>query len=254
MALNRWTAIGTHLVAASRRLGRRPILRAGRTVRARHSEWSVISSADDLVPQPSEALLGLLLDAAHEARHLSLDTLAGRTVSPQQAMFLRQWPGEHYRLLAGLVRVIAPRRIVEIGTATGMSALALLSTASEDAELTTYDVLGWKSFPNTVLHQDDFGPRLRQRLADLSQPDTFEKESEILGSAELIFIDGPKDGVFESLATQSLIKVLAGRNAILVYDDIRVMNMVQFWRELPLSKLDATSLGHWSGTGLASTG
>jgi predicted O-methyltransferase YrrM len=252
--LNRRTAAREKLATAGRRLRRLPLLRASGVVNARHSEWSVISSADDLVPEPTDVLLGLLLEASNEARRISLEVEARRAASTQQAVLLRQWPGEHYRLLAGLVRVLAARKIVEIGTASGMSALALLSTAPDDALLTTYDLLDWRSFPDTVLNEADFGPRLQQRLADLSQLDTFDKEREILRSADLIFIDGPKDGKFESVATRSLIKVLAGRTAILVYDDIRVMNMVQFWRELPLPKLDATSLGHWSGTGLASTG
>jgi hypothetical protein len=35
-----------------------------------------------------------------------------------------------------------------------------------------------------------------------------------------------------------------------VVDDIRLLEMVQLWRDLPYDKIDATSLGHWSGTGL----
>lgn len=35
------------------------------------------------------------------------------------------WPGEHYKLLAGLVLECRPRVVIEIGTATGLSALAM---------------------------------------------------------------------------------------------------------------------------------
>jgi predicted O-methyltransferase YrrM len=198
-------------------------------------------------------LIDLTLDAAREARRITLDDVVARAASRQQATFVRQWPGEHYRLLAGLVRVLKPRTIVEIGTATGLSALALLSTAGDDAQLITYDLIEWKAFRETILCEQDFGIRLQQRLGDLSDPETFERESHILGSADLIFIDGPKDGAFEPRLAKSLIPLLNGRSAILVYDDIRVMNMLQFWRDLPLPKLDATSLGHWSGTGLVAT-
>jgi hypothetical protein len=38
---------------------------------------------------------------------------------------------------------------------------------------------------------------------------------------------------------------------ILVLDDVRLWTMLKFWRELALPKLDFTSFGHWSGTGLA---
>jgi predicted O-methyltransferase YrrM len=34
-------------------------------------------------------------------------------------------PGEHYRLLAALVKLLQPERVLEIGTFHGLSALAL---------------------------------------------------------------------------------------------------------------------------------
>lgn len=37
---------------------------------------------------------------------------------------------------------------------------------------------------------------------------------------------------------------------ILVFDDIRAWNMLAIWREIRMPKLDLTSFGHWSGTGL----
>ena len=36
-----------------------------------------------------------------------------------------------------------------------------------------------------------------------------------------------------------------------LFDDIKMHTMLKFWRDLPLPKLDITSFGHWSGTGLA---
>jgi hypothetical protein len=66
----------------------------------------------------------------------------------------------------------------------------------------------------------------------------------------LILIDGPKDGVFEPAFLSKLLPVLrAGQ--VLVLDDIRKLQMLQTWRDISLPKLDVTSLGHWSGTGLA---
>ena len=41
------------------------------------------------------------------------------------------------------------------------------------------------------------------------------------------------------------------RRQLLVIDDIRVVSMVELWQNLPIAKLDVTSFGHWSGTGLA---
>jgi predicted O-methyltransferase YrrM len=218
---------------------------------ARHTEWSLVSSADDLQPQPTDALMGLLLAGSEAARHIQLEQLASRC-TPEQARYIRQWPGEHYRLLAGLVKVMQPRKIVEIGTATGMSALALLAFAPPETELVTYDLIEWSSYPESVLRPEDFGKQITQRLMDVSRPDVFESQKDVLAEAQIMFIDGPKDGLFEPRFTDLLVSELRGRSTILVYDDIRLVNMLQFWRELPLAKLDATSLGHWSGTGLAS--
>jgi hypothetical protein len=37
---------------------------------------------------------------------------------------------------------------------------------------------------------------------------------------------------------------------VLFFDDIRVPNMIAIWRSITRPKLDLTSFGHWSGTGL----
>jgi hypothetical protein len=37
---------------------------------------------------------------------------------------------------------------------------------------------------------------------------------------------------------------------ILVLDDTRLLNMIDVWRLIRSPKLDLTSFGHWSGTGL----
>jgi hypothetical protein len=40
-------------------------------------------------------------------------------------------------------------------------------------------------------------------------------------------------------------------HTLLVLDDIRLLPMVTLWEDLRLRKLDLTSFGHWSGTGIA---
>jgi hypothetical protein len=37
---------------------------------------------------------------------------------------------------------------------------------------------------------------------------------------------------------------------LLILDDIRFMNMIRLWRGIASPKLDLSSFGHWSGTGL----
>jgi predicted O-methyltransferase YrrM len=197
--------------------------------------------------QPSDDLLGLALTAAERARHLRLDDLAARCQTPLEASWINHWPGEHYRLLAALVEVAGVDLAIEVGTYTGMGALAL---AGAGARVQTYDLVPWDQFSHTLFHRDDFDDRISQRIGDLANQDYFDSQLDDLRAADLILIDGPKDGVFEPAFLSKLLPVLrAGQ--VLVLDDIRKLQMLQTWRDISLPKLDVTSLGHWSGTGLA---
>lgn len=230
---------GVGFVRRNVHVGRPPL-------RDRTSRWSVISpvaSADD-------ALIGLALRAADRAQQLDLASIAQRAQRPDETRWVNQWPGEHYRFLAALVEVLEPRSIVEIGTYTGLSSLAMLSTMPPDARLATFDIIPWDAIDRSSLRADDFGDRFAQHLGDLSDPSTFALHRELLTTADLIFIDGPKDRKFEPALLSMLLPVLTGSTAVLVLDDIRVMEMVAVWDAIKAPKFDATSLAHWSGTGL----
>jgi hypothetical protein len=71
-----------------------------------------------------------------------------------------------------------------------------------------------------------------------------------LSEADLIFVDGPKDGTTEGVFLSLLEKVPFRRSPIVVFGDIRLMSMVDVWRGIQRPKMDMTSFGHWSGTGL----
>ena len=176
-------------------------------------------------------------------------TIEDRCQTADDRTWISTWPGEHYRLLLGIARTLTPGLAVEIGTFTGLGTVTL---AQECERVVTFDIEPWDTFADTALRAADFeGGRVEQRLGDLAQPTVFEVHREVLEAADLIFIDGPKDGVFEDAFTRLLLPVVHDSGALLVFDDIRVMPMIRFWRELPLPKLDLTSFGHWSGTGLA---
>lgn len=217
-------------------------------VRGRHVEWSAISSQDDQRGRPSKDLLELGLSSARRAGEIDLAEVAIRCEGHQRDWLL-QWPGEHYRLLAALGEVVGHGSMVEIGTFTGMGSLSLLSHS--EGRLVTYDIVPWDALPGTTLRADDFGGRLEQRLGDLAEPAYFHSQAETLRGASLVFIDGPKDGVFEPALMRSLMPLMAGSGAVLLLDDIRTLSMLQLWRDIPIPKVDMTSFGHWSGTGLA---
>lgn len=216
---------------------------------ARHREYSAVFSADDELSRPSARLLDLALEAARLARGISLGGISSRLKSPPY--FTEIWPGEHYRLLAALVEVLKPRSVVEIGTATGLSALALKHSLPADGKVSTFDVVGWRAYPGTVLTEADFSDgRLNQVIADLSVPAEALGRKDLLAAADLLFIDAAKDGEMEKRFLENFSAAGLKPGAVLVFDDIRLWNMLAIWRGITMPKLDLTSFGHWSGTGL----
>src|SRR3989475_13123502 len=88
-------------------------------VHAHYAEPSLAFSAEDDYSQPSDRLVSLALEAARLSRGVGLDELDLRwaqTGPPSERHpYLRPscWPGEHYRLLAGLTLAVRPQLVVE---------------------------------------------------------------------------------------------------------------------------------------------
>jgi predicted O-methyltransferase YrrM len=218
-------------------------------VNARQAELSMLFSADDDTGGPSQRLVSLALRAAERALTIDLTSLAAR--EPGGGGLANLWPGEHYRLLAGLAEVLEARCVVEIGTGTGMGALSLLAGMPEDGRLVTFDPVDWRGFPAGVLRQDDFGDgRLEHLTDDLSQPAGAAKHRDLLGEADLIFVDAAKDGEMEYRFLDLFNTIDFKKPVIIMFDDIRLWPMLAIWRSVSRPKLDLTSFGHWSGTGL----
>lgn len=215
-----------------------------------YGEYSMIYDTLNTTGRPSDYLIDLALRAAKEAWHTQLPDVS-RRVDAASTDFTPVWPGEHYRLLAALVKILQPKRVVEIGTFRGLSALALKQFLPADGKITTFDIVPWNSIPDTSLCAEDFSDdRLRQQIADLSQAAAFESHRELVQETELLFMDGPKDGVFERKFLQQLETLSFRKPLLLVLDDIRFWNMLATWHDIARPKLDLTSFGHWSGTGL----
>jgi len=216
---------------------------------ARHSEYSMNFSADDDPARPSEYLLDLALEAVRKAQEINLDDLCARMKAPPY--YPNIWPGEHYKLLAGLMASLKPRVVAEIGTSMGLSALAMKKYLPAESKLFTFDVRDWKSDPGYFLRAEDFADgRLVQFLDDLSDPAVFLKYGEILKDAGLIFLDAAKDGVSEKKFLENFRRAPFREGTVILLDDIRLWNMLKVWRDISMPKLDLTSFGHWSGTGI----
>jgi len=216
--------------------------------KARHQFITYAYSQEDQTT--NEFLVTIAMESISRAFLTEIDTSRCDKNAPDFQYF-NIYPGEHYRLLKALCETLAPNRIVEIGTFTGMGTLAIHQGSKEGAEIVTFDISDWKSF-QTQLTKDLFSSgRISQLLSDLSLPESFQQYRTILEESEFIFCDGPKDGRFEHRFLQLLANTqLAERPRILMLDDIRFPNMIDLWRSIESPKLDITSFGHFSGSGL----
>jgi len=219
-------------------------------VRTRLGFYSMIFSADDDHSRPSQRLIDLALDASSRARSVDLEPIQNRTKDE----YVNIWPGEHYRLLAGLISALQPKLVIEVGTGGGLSALVIAAHLPPGARLVTYDLFHWKNpsadWPSYLREEDFSDGKVEFRQADLSDPDHFATNLGLLEEADLLFIDASKDGVFEDALLARLESVTFRRPPVVMFDDIRLWNMLATWRRISRPKLDLTSFGHWSGTGL----
>ena len=217
---------------------------------ARHTFPTLALSQDDEQYRPDAELIQLVLKAAKYALQTDLATIAGR-YDRETATYIELWPGEHYKLLAALVRLRKPRLIVEIGTASGASALALKKFLPNNGKIITYDIVPWHEYPGSGLRENDFDRQLEQRVLDLSNPVLAQTQQNDLAQADMVFVDAAKDGQMEYFFCEFFERMaFVSRNPLFVFDDIRMPEMLALWRAIKHPKRDVTSFGHWSGTGL----
>jgi predicted O-methyltransferase YrrM len=209
---------------------------------------SAVASRHDEPGQPSERLLDLVEAVIPLARKVSLDDVSELIVSGPKWPAI--WPGEHYKLLAAIVGVLQPLHVIEIGTYQGIGTLTLLENLPQAGVVSTFDIVPWDSVENSVLRETNFGKRLRQFTEDITTDGGWARHIELFRTADLIFVDTAHTGEQERLILGRLEETDFESGPIVVFDDIRMHAMLQFWRDITRPKLDVTSIGHWSGTGL----
>ncbi|MET0182242.1 MAG: hypothetical protein ABW199_05095 [Caulobacterales bacterium] len=183
------------------------------------------------------------------------EELEPRTKGPlSDARFYLPFPGEHYALLAAVCRVFKPMRIIEVGTFTGMSARIFADYAPPDARIETYDIVPWHQL-ESHLRPDDFSSgRVVQHVADILDEGLFSAHRKSFEEADLIFLDAPKNGVFEQAIVPRFMSLNYKPNTIMLLDDIRLDAMINVWADIKKPKLELTGFGHWSGTGFVQLG
>ena len=208
--------------------------------------WTRVIPQPDLKPRLDKESLQLAVSFVNATLTQDLSDIKKRSSSHQHLEYLNIWPGEHYRLLRGISEVLQPRITVEIGTWVGMSTLALSKFSKRTI---SYDIRDWRSFKQTFFTESDFLNGIEQRVGDLTNVEFFRQEIEIFKNADLIFLDAPKDGIFEYKFLDLLIPNLK-LGAILILDDIKFVNMLKIWENLEYQRIDLTSFGHSTGTGV----
>lgn len=146
-------------------------------------------------------------------------------------------PGEHYKLLTYLSHWFHNSIILDIGTCTGHSCLALANNPTN--KVITYDI---NSF-------NDFRILMNSNITFVQENALFINSSEIR-NADLILLDiSPHDGLQEQLFYNKLVE--KKYKGFLLCDDIFYSSgMREWWDSIDLPKYDLTEIGHSSGTGL----
>ena len=153
----------------------------------------------------------------------------------------------YYCWLPGLIELLQPKQIVELGGAMGVADIMILRTLSEDDHLYSVTLAEnglefcyiKKNYPNFIpvvgddLDLDNWPKDLDWDQVDLIFFDSEHSEDQLTKELDLYF-------------------PLLKKGTILLFDDIHLNpGMDNVWRSLKCEKYDLTSSLHWSGFGLA---
>ena len=165
--------------------------------------------------------------------------------SEADRQFWLTWPGEHYWFLSRLTEVLRPSISIEIGTYMGYGAIAL---AHGSASVTTYDISSVSTYSAIMGRRVEKFSNINCKIGDLADDAFFSQEQDLIASADLIFIDGPKNRSFEYKVIPEIIKI-AKPGTVIILDDVRFANMKDLWASIIEPKIDVGSFAHSTGTG-----
>lgn len=218
-------------------------------ISAEDKRYSALFSMDKQPGKSTDNLISLSLSCISEAITIDLSDVASR-IKKGNTNYIDIYPGEHYKLLAAIVKKLNPSTVIELGTHLGYSALCMKKFLPPGGAIYTYDVIPWDYFDDTILTESDFDTSLVQFTDDLTNPENIEKHRSLLEKADIIFLDALKDGKQEYLFLKNLSTIDFKKKCYFIFDDIRLWNMLDIWYNMDRPKLDLTSFGHWSGTGI----
>ena len=169
---------------------------------------------------------------------------------------------EHYRLFAGISCQCDNKKILELGTHNGKSAISLSygKIIGKNITINTFDIINLLT-DKCKLFFNNYS--INYKLENLFDNDNREKNKNFILSHDIIFIDiDPHNGILEY--EMYLWLKNNSYKGIIIYDDIKLglnhsangyekttHKMSDFWDKIDANeKIDITHLGHWSGTGV----
>lgn len=157
--------------------------------------------------------------------------------------------GEHYKLLVSIINSLNLKNFTELGTGSGIACKHILNNTT--ANINTFDIFPW-SGSNSHLTREEFeNSRISYHVKDVGSAEVFSEFREIFKDSDLILLDASKDGDFENSFLSYLSKIeFENKQRYLLIDDIRYFSMFRIWNNIQSEKIDITSFGHWSGTGI----
>jgi predicted O-methyltransferase YrrM len=201
----------------------------------------------ELSPPLEDRHVQVLLQVLGHALKSEVDDVAQALINEVDREFVMLWPGEHYRLLAGFVAALRPTIAIEVGTWQGAAAAIL----SRDCErVLTFDVVAVDRIDGSIPNFFERYPNVSQVVGNLMDYAMWSEHLESFARADLIFVDGPKDGVFEPAVVPRILDVMKP-GSIMILDDIRFAGMQDLWKnQISYPRIDLGSFGHFSGTGV----
>lgn len=129
------------------------------------------SYAEDFTTDDSDLVKELIAASDEDLKHI--DMLSGRVVG---------------RMLSVLIKISAAKRVLEVGTFTGYSALTMAEALPEDGELVTCEYnKRYENIARTFFDKSDAGSKIR-----LVMGKALETIPEIPGTFDFVFLDADK--------------------------------------------------------------
>jgi len=210
-------------------------------------DWVPAVPQAELLPPLEERHASFLVNVLEETLESDIHEVAASLIQQADRDYALLWPGEHYRLLAGFASAMRPSLAVEIGTWQGAAAAVL---ADKSARVVTFDVVPLNEIPGAICDLVERYPNVTQVICDLILDENRSVYADLFQRAELVFVDGPKDGVFEPTVVPKILEMMRP-GSVMVLDDIRFAGMQDLWRfKINYPRIDLGSFGHSSGTGV----